>query len=99
MLILSPEDVVNRGFRHYSGLPNNYNSGCTDDAVNTFKKIYGSSPTVIANIWYDLQSKVNVVPTKLKSEIGFKKMLTAIHFVWAYPKNTKILATSFGVCV
>jgi hypothetical protein len=33
-----------------------------------------------------------------KSEKGFKMFLIAHNFLWAYPKNAQLLATSFGVC-
>jgi hypothetical protein len=35
---------------------------------------------------------------KEKSEKGFKMFLVAMHFLWTYPKNSKILATRFGMC-
>lgn len=99
MLLLTPNDVLNRGFRHYNGLPTYYKGGYTKHAVNLFKKFYGSSPAVVANMWFDMQDKTDAVPEKMKSEAGFKRLLIATHFLWAYPKNAEILAKAFGVCV
>ena len=87
MLFLLPEEVLNWGFRHFNGLPTYYKGGYTQKSIALFKKFYGSSPAVIANMWYNLQEKIDVVPPNMKTEKGFKKILIAIHFLWVYPKN------------
>ena len=33
-----------------------------------------------------------------RSEEGFKRLLIAVHFLWAYPKNAAILASTFSIC-
>lgn len=33
-----------------------------------------------------------------KSKKGFRKLLTILHFLWGYPKNTTILPSTCGTC-
>ena len=66
-----------------------------------FKKVYGSSPVVVSVLWNDIvTSPTTIFPCNRDiSEKGFKKLLIALHFLWAYPKNAEILALAFGVSV
>jgi hypothetical protein len=101
MEILSPQDILKNGFHFFSGLPNNFNKPWTQRRTNEFKAHYGSSPDVLANQWYDLTT-VDLpgleFTEKDKSEKGLKMFFVAHHFLWAYPKNGKILASAFSVC-
>ena len=60
MLFLSPEEVLNWGFCHFNGLLTYYKGGYTQKSIALFKIFYRSSPAVIANMWYDLQEKIDV---------------------------------------
>ena len=60
-----------------------------------FQWHYGSSPLVIANIWYDLQQgKYHGASLSAKdnSPISFKLYMTAHFFLWVYPKNAGLTA-------
>jgi hypothetical protein len=99
MLILTPVEVLVIGFRHVKGLHNITNNDWNIKNIKEFKRHYGSSPTIIAIMWADMQETDADMGEKDKSEKGFKKLLTAIHFIWAYPKNASILASTFGISV
>jgi hypothetical protein len=98
-MLLSPQDVLKKGFHFFNGLPN-FAGPWTERRTNNFKSHYGSSPIVLANQWYDLMTtELNVgLTTADKSDKGFKMFLIANHFLWAYPKNAKILGSAFPVC-
>jgi hypothetical protein len=96
---LSPQDILKYGFHFMSGL--RYNGKWTPRRTDEFKAHYGSSPIVLANQWYDLMT--SAIPDLAKTEVdnsekGLRSFFTAHHFMWAYPKNAKILASSFAVC-
>lgn len=96
MLILTPLQVLVRGFRLISGLPNLPDATTYKKKHTTrFCQHFGSNPIVIACIWSDVQAQ-GLVGEKYKNEKGFRKLLTAVHFLWAYPKNADILATATG---
>ena len=65
-----------------------------------FHKHFGSSPLVVANIWYDM-TKTTIqearIPLKEQNEKGFRMFLAAIYFLWAYPKNSTLVATALGI--
>ena len=67
-----------------------------------FHKHYGSSPLVLATMWYDLINtdilKPELKMSKKDKERGFKKFMTAHFFLWAYPKNCEMLASRFDIC-
>jgi hypothetical protein len=95
-MLLSPQDVLKKGFHFFNGLPN-FAGPWTERHTNDFKIHYGSLPIVLANQWYDLMTtKLNVGLTKAdKSDKGFKIFLVLHHFLWAYPKNPKFLVLHF----
>jgi len=101
--ILLPEQVLVKGFKAYTGLPNDIDpeEALTPRNVTLFKKLYGSSPTIVAFIWSDIITSPDegAFANKNISDKGFKQFLIAIHFLWAYPKNAEILALAFGVSV
>jgi hypothetical protein len=96
LLLLTPVEVLVRGFRYISGLPEITDDDWSNRRISDFKKHYGSSPTIIAFLWQDIQQHIDVSAAD-KSEKGFRSLLTAIHFLWAYPKNAAILASTVGV--
>ncbi len=73
-MLLSPQDVLKKGFRFFNGLPNDFPGPWTERRTNDFKSHYGSSPVVLANQWYDLMTtELNVGLTEAdKSDKGFK---------------------------
>ena len=66
-----------------------------------FRRHYGSSPSDLATMWYDLTT-TNIPAAKLNekenSEKGFKMFMVAHFFLWTYPKNSSLLASRFGMC-
>jgi len=85
-MVLSPFSVLRRG------LEMEQNRQRKGNPEWQFKRLFGSSPTVIADVW------CQVLPTldeKDKSPQGFRKFMIAQHFLWAYPKNATVLAELF----
>lgn len=69
-----------------------------------FHKHYGSSPTDVADCWFDLcywkgKSGKTLLDGKDKSEKGFKRYLAAHYWLWCRPKNAHIFASRFDMCV
>lgn len=96
MLILTPLDILIRGFLYVPGLPNlPINVQPRKTHMTRFKRHYGSSPVVVAFMWYDLQLH-GIVSERERTERGLRRVLTALHFLWSYPKNRDILATEMG---
>lgn len=97
-LLFTPNEVLVRGFRTISGLGSITINDYNPTNIATFKEHFGPSPSVIAAVWSDILTTsidLGLLPDD-KSEKGFKKLLTAIHFLWAYPKNAGILASTCG---
>jgi hypothetical protein len=99
MLVLTPVEALAIGFRHAKGSHDIANDDSNIKNMKEFKRHYGSSPTIVAIMWADIQETDAEMGEKDKSEKGFKKSLTAIHFIWACPKNASILASTFGMSV
>jgi hypothetical protein len=100
-MVLSARDVLVKGFNFCGGLPNNFTGEWTQNETNLFKKHYGSTPVVLANLWYDLTTN-EIEGLKMthkdKSDKGFFMFLVTMHFLWVYPKNAKTLGSRFGIC-
>ena len=97
-ILFTPADVLVRAFCYKAGLPKITQKNITDGHVKTFKEHFGSNPTQIATMWYDLiTTRDSGLLAADRTEKGFKKFLVATHFLWAYPKNAAILASSFGM--
>jgi hypothetical protein len=100
-MLLSVTDVLERGLRYmFSGNALDWKSREKRELI--FHKHYGSSPLVIASMWYDLVNTDIVNPhiqmSKKDKERGFKMFITAHFFLWSYPKNYEMLASRFGIC-
>ena len=97
-LLFTPNDVLVRGFQTISGLPNINAGNYTKSNILKFKDHFGLSPSIIAFTWSDiLTTDIDLgLAAGDKSEQGFQKFLGAIHFLWAYPKNAGILASTCG---
>ena len=60
---------------------------------------YGSSPLVVATIWYDMcHSGHAVLQPKDKTLKGFKHYMVAMFFLWVYPRNAGLTMTRFDIC-
>lgn len=94
---ITPEVMLVQGFRTIKGLPtitvNNYNS----INIDKFKEHFGIDPIVAACIWQDIVHFGNL-ENKHKNEKGLRKWFIAIHFLWAYPRNNGLLASTCGTC-
>jgi hypothetical protein len=63
---------------------------------------YGSSPLVVAEMWYDLQQGEYPgasLSAKDNSLNGFKMYMTALFFLWAYPRNAGLTSSRFHQCI
>ena len=99
-MILTPSQVLIRGFQAHTGLPNNDDGDLSDRSCKMFKKFYGMMPTTVAIVWSEIMTTSYLIPhltKKDRTDKGFKSFLTALHFLWAYPKNGELLATAMGV--
>ena len=97
-MILTPGQVLAKGFKAHVGLPNDHDGTLNEKDINKFKKVHGSSPAVVAFVWSDLMTAEEEAFQDIdRSEKGFKRFLIATHFAWAYPKNADLLALAFGV--
>ena len=101
-MFLSPADVLLKGLDFIDA---KYDRWSEKTRAAFFQQQYGSSPLDIADIWYDL---VFAGDTYLSAELqitnveknnkGFKMYMMTHFFLWAYPKNSTMLATTFKVC-
>ncbi|CAJ1935487.1 unnamed protein product, partial [Cylindrotheca closterium] len=98
-LLFGADEVLIRGFETIAGLPAITDDDYTEQNIRIFKAFFGPTPSTICFVWQDiLQSKneeLGLHPSD-KSEKGFKRLLIALHFLWAYPKNAIILANTTG---
>lgn len=66
--------------------------------IEDFKSHYGSTPSVLAKLWNDLQS-TNVEEAKIDGEdvtdIGFRSFMIANYFLCNYPKSSKATGQAF----
>lgn len=92
--LLCASEVVDKGLKFLKKCHRKCASNATREV--SFKRLYGSSPRVLAEQWYDLTT-TEIPGAKLEekdvSEEGFRKFLQAHNWVWDYPKN----AESFGL--
>jgi hypothetical protein len=94
-MFLSPAQVLIYGLDFVEA---RYNRWSEKTRVEQFHRHYGSSPLVIADIWYDLVFDDHL-PEELaltedeKNERGFKKYMTVQFWLWVYPKNSSLFAS------
>ena len=100
--ILSPSDVMQKGLG-YIGIGREQQAKMSLKVkVEDFKAHYGSSPLVIANIWYDLchtSIEEAHLDEKETYEKGFKQYMLAHFHLWSYPKNVNLMKTRFNICM
>ena len=99
-MLVTPKQALNYGLS-YLGVKDNRWSEATRELC--FHEHYGSSPLDIADLWFDLASG-DCLPEKLrlekkeKCEKGFKYYMIAHFFLWAYPKNARMISSRFHIC-
>ena len=100
ILPFTPFEILIRGFRYIKGLPNIEEKDWSQCNIEKFMNQYGQHPIEIAVMWNDILTlDIDLgLCNKDKSEEGFQKLMRAVHFLWAYPKNAGILAATFGTC-
>jgi hypothetical protein len=100
MLLLSPDQVLERGLWHRGVRKHGKRELTLRRMDEMFRKSYGSTPLALAAMWYDLVTTdipEATLTEKEKGEKGFKRFLLAHHFLWTYPKNTDVLSTNFTI--
>ena len=97
-LIFTTTDALIRGFKYIAGLDNITSGDCRNKHIDDFKSHYGTNPTRLSFLWCDLITSTDIgLEANDRSEKGFKQLLIALHFLWAYPKNATILASTFAI--
>ena len=99
--LLSPVEVMKMGLV-YVGIGQEQQAKMSvQDNVDDFKAHFGSTPLVIADIWHDL-CHTTIEEAQLeereKSEKGFKRYMIGHFFLWAHPKNIKLMKSRFDIC-
>jgi hypothetical protein len=94
---LCPDEVLERGFSALNAYGPEFKPKWCKARLDDFKQFYGSTPVVLTDIWHDMMTtdiclKLTILD---KSDKGFDKFLMAHHFLWAYPKNSKLLVSTF----
>lgn len=99
-MFLGPSDVLEKGL----GMVRIDGIGKSKKfKEDRFRALYGSDPSVIAAIWYDLTlgddclDEPLTVQEKESEKDGFNYFMRAKHYEWTYPKNSALLATMFDV--
>lgn len=96
-LLFTQDEVLVRGFRTIKALPDITVDDYNEKNVSRFCGHFGSTPYETSFVWaHLLESTDSGLDVKDKSEKGFKNFLTAMHFLWAKPKNNEILSTACG---
>jgi hypothetical protein len=98
-MFLSVQDVLDKGLRYLNVDVERRMS--KDGRIEKFHKHFGSSPLVLATMWYDLT--VTEIPgamlSKMEKQRGFKMFLVAHYYLWTYEKNADLLASRWDMCV
>ena len=92
VLLLSPEDILNRGNSFLKVA--HRNSASYLWKCHRFKEVYGASPAALSDCWEDLQFE-NIVVGEDASDEGFKMFMVANCFLYTYPKNARNLKLKF----
>ena len=112
MLLLSPQDVLDRGIQFVSS--NYHHKQTKKTLLFKFKQHYGSSPVDLAKQWHDIQTYKLPEPNhkncpkmvdtwvevdeREKSERAFKMFMVTHFFLWTYAKNSELISSRFGIC-
>lgn len=93
MLYLTADEIIEFGFQFHAGLV--YDKVKVKQNAKKFKVHYGVRPVVAAAIWGDFQE---VLEPKWQSTKGLRYFFIVLFFLWNYPKNASILASTFSIC-
>ncbi len=83
--ILSPIDVLRKGLGYVGIGLEEQDRLSLQGKADEFQSHYGSSPLVVADIWFDLCHTTIAeacLEEKKKSEGGFKRFMIAMFFLW-----------------
>jgi hypothetical protein len=98
-MLQSVTEIRDNGLR-YAKVDLNYRAS-EKKRDEEFHKHYGSTPLVLANMWYDLTT-TSIPGAKLsmtEKTRGLKMFMLANYFLWNYPRNANILSSRFDVCL
>lgn len=62
-----------------------------------FHWYFGSSPLVVATIWYDLR-QANLIHDREHCFNGFRRFLVAQFYLWVYPRSAGFTSILFQIC-
>ena len=98
MRLLLPDDMMQHGIKLLGFSYDSVMKMSPAKQEKVFRSHYGSSPLVVAHVWYDLTT-TDIASSKLndseKTEEGLKRFFVAMYFLFTYPKNAHIIATVF----
>jgi hypothetical protein len=99
-MIVSASQVLEHGLDFLHLKPKRWSN---ERKIVEFHAHHGSAPLDLADQWCDLMQNENTpedlqLTTKEKSEKGLKRHLVTHFFLWACPKNAKMLASRFRIC-
>ena len=91
---ITAEQILPKGLRHMDVSDEEMDSRSKESNEAEFKAHFGPAPRTATQIWNDTCT-TNAEEAKLtkkeKSEKGLGEFLAALHFLWANPKNCKVL--------
>ena len=93
MQILSPSDVLRIGLELLQ-LTFRANTSLAYK-TSEFSKHYGSNPSSLATMWYNLNVRGHLASEEEKGNSGFRKFMVAHNYLWTYPKNSSVLSQRF----
>lgn len=99
--VLTADDIMREGLLYMNFSVAKQASRSYDKNWVEFKKHYGVSPTVVAEIWHDLCTtdiEKSKLSDKEKGQKGLKYLFMVIYFMYSYPRNRHNLASTFGIC-
>lgn len=99
MHFLTPLKVLEKGLEFIGIDIGRQNGMSIKSKTKVFGAFYGSTPTDIAEMWFDLQSGewTTLTPNE-NSPQGFKRYMIAHYYLWTYPKNSFIISRQFNIC-
>lgn len=101
--VLSPNDAMAFALDIVVGMDREWQNSLSQDfLVTVFHAHFGSSPLVVADMWYDLQvgeyEGASLSSRNENSVSGYRMFLMAMFYLWAKPKNSHLLASRFAIC-
>ena len=91
-VILAPSEVLDLGLSYLRLETRRWSEKKKNE---DFKSLYGSSPSTVAMIWSEMIQSTKIL--KEEERNSFKSFMVAMHYLWARPKNSTILAVTMGI--